>query len=64
MFRLLVDILAFYNENMDLVNEAGEIRVMLGGSSADIRLTGKFEIIGSRKAKVGKRVTVCPVAIE
>jgi hypothetical protein len=49
---------------MDLVTEAGAIQVMVGSSSADIRLTGQFEIIGPRKAKVGKRVTVCPAAIE
>jgi beta-glucosidase len=64
VFRLPVDILAFYDENLDLVTEAGEIRVMVGSSSADIRLTGKFEIIGSRKSKVGKRVTICPAAVE
>jgi beta-glucosidase len=63
VFRLPVDILAFYDENMDLVTEAGTIQVMLGGSSNDIRLQGQFEIIGSRKSKVGKRVTVCPAEI-
>ncbi len=64
LFRLPVDILAFYDENMDLVTEAGAIRVFLGSSSEDIRLTGQFEIIGSRKSKVGRRVTVCPASIE
>jgi beta-glucosidase len=59
-----VDMLAFYDENMELVTEAGAVQVMLGSSSDDIRLTGQFEIIGPRKSKVGKRVTVCPAAIE
>ncbi len=64
LFRLPVDMLAFYDENMDLVTEAGTIRVMLGGSSSDLRLQGQFEIIGPQKSKVGRRMTVCPVAIE
>jgi beta-glucosidase len=64
VFRMPVDMLAFYDENMELVTEPGAVQVMLGSSSDDIRLTGQFEIIGSRKSKVGKRVTVCPSAIE
>jgi beta-glucosidase len=60
-FRLPVDILAFYDENLDLVVESGAIRVMLGGSSTDIRLEGKFEVVGPRKTKIGRRVFVCPV---
>jgi beta-glucosidase len=64
VFRMPVDMLAFYDENMELVTEAGAVQVMLGSSSDDIRLTGQFEIIGPRKSKVGKRVTVCPASIE
>ncbi len=64
VFRMPVDMLAFYDENMELVTEAGAVQIMLGSSSEDIRLTGQFEIIGPRKSKVGKRVTVCPAAIE
>jgi beta-glucosidase len=60
-FRLPVDILAFYDENLDLIVESGEVRVMLGGSSQDIRLEGKFEVAGPPKTKIGRRVTVCPV---
>jgi beta-glucosidase len=59
-----VDILAFYDENLDLVTEAGLIRVMLGSASDDIRLEGEFEILGSRKTKVGRRVTICPATVE
>ncbi|MGB7539865.1 MAG: fibronectin type III-like domain-contianing protein [Anaerolineales bacterium] len=40
VFRPPVDILAFYDENMDLVTEAGAIQDMLGSSSADIRVAG------------------------
>jgi beta-glucosidase len=64
VFRLPVDILAFYDENLDLVTEAGLIRVMLGSASDDIRLEGEFEILGSRKTKVGRRVTICPATVE
>lgn len=64
VFRLPVDILAFYDEKMDLVTEAGGIRILLGGASDDIRLEGEFEITGSPKAKVGRRVTVCPAEAE
>ncbi len=63
-FQLPVDILAFYDENLDLIVEPGKIQIMLGSSSSDIRLEGKFEIIGSKKTKLGKRVTVCPVKVE
>ena len=62
-FRLPVDILAFYDENLDLIVEPGTIEVMLGSSSGDIRLRGKFEIVGPKKTKVGKRVFVCPVSV-
>jgi beta-glucosidase len=56
--------LAFHDENMDLVVEAGKIKVMLGSSSEDIRLEGEFEITSSTgKTAVEERVFVCPVEI-
>jgi beta-glucosidase len=64
IFQLPVDLLAFYDENIDLVVESGKIQVMLGSSSQDIRLRGAFEIVGSRKTKIGKRMFVCPVTVE
>jgi beta-glucosidase len=64
IFRLPVEMLAFYDENMELVIEAGTIQVMLGASSSDIRLRGQFEIVGPLKTKVERRVTVCPVTVE
>ncbi|MEW8479824.1 MAG: fibronectin type III-like domain-contianing protein, partial [Candidatus Thiodiazotropha endolucinida] len=45
-FRLPVDILAFYDNNLDLIVEAGTIKLMVGSSSADINLEGQFEITG------------------
>lgn len=43
-FRLFTDQLAFYDEAMRFVVEAGTFEVMVGASSEDIRLTGKFEV--------------------
>jgi beta-glucosidase len=61
-FCLPVDMLAFHDENMDLVVETGKIKVMLGSSSEDIRLESEFEITsGTGKTAVKERVFVCPV---
>ncbi len=43
-FRLFMDQLAFYDEAMRFIVEAGTFEVMIGSSSEDIRLTGKFEV--------------------
>ncbi|MBC7320532.1 glycoside hydrolase family 3 C-terminal domain-containing protein [bacterium] len=43
-FRLFTDQLAFYDDAMRFVVEAGTFEVMVGSSSEDIRLTGKFEV--------------------
>jgi beta-glucosidase len=64
VFRLPVDLLGFYDENLDLVVEPGKIQVMAGGSSQDIRLRGSFDIVGPRKTKIPKRLFSCPVAVE
>jgi beta-glucosidase len=62
-FHLPVDQLAFYNNDLELVLEAGQIDVMVGGSSSDIRLTGEFQIVGPDKMIVEDRVFECPVRI-
>ncbi len=58
---LRVNQLAFYDRRMRLVVEPGEIEVMAGASSEDIRLRGSFTVTGD-KAEVEKaffsRVTV------
>lgn len=41
--------LGFYNEKMDFVIEPGKMKIMIGSSSEDIRLTGEFEIKGKAK---------------
>jgi beta-glucosidase len=63
-FHLPVDQLAFYDENLNLIVEAGKIDVMLGSSSEDIRLRSGFEIVGKKKMMVKERVFVCPVSVE
>jgi len=62
-FGLPVDQLAFYDTELKLVLEPGRIFVMVGASSADIRLTGEFKIDGKGKMPVKKRVFVCPVEV-
>ncbi|MGI8745727.1 MAG: glycoside hydrolase family 3 C-terminal domain-containing protein [Bryobacteraceae bacterium] len=43
-FTLKPDDLAFLNQNLQRVVEPGAFRVMIGASSADIRLNGEFEV--------------------
>ena len=43
-FRLPVDYLAFYDKKMKRKVEPGVFKVMIGNSSADIRLEGEFEV--------------------
>jgi len=63
-FRLPVNQLAFYDEEMNLVVEPGTIKVMVGASSEDIRCEGSFEVMGAQKTPVKERVFECPVEIE
>jgi beta-glucosidase len=63
-FHLPMNQLAFYDNDLDLVLESGTIAIMLGSSSEDVRLQGKFEITGAKKMTVKERVFVCPVSVE
>jgi len=54
-FSLKISQLAFYNADMEFVVEPGNIDVMVGSSSEDIRLRGEFEITGSVLAVNGAR---------
>jgi beta-glucosidase len=45
-FEVAVNQLGFYNRDINFVVEPGPIRLLVGSSSADIRLSGTFEITG------------------
>ena len=55
VFTLSADQLAFYDRDMKLVVEPGTFKVMVGSSSEDIRLEGRFEISGDVRELDGKR---------
>lgn len=61
-FRLEACQLAFYGPDMARIVEPGEIEVMVGASSADIRLTGRFVITGPT-TRADRRVFVTPVTV-
>lgn len=45
-FELPINMLAYYDMDMNYVVDGGEIQLMIGSSSADIRLKGSFEVKG------------------
>jgi len=45
----------FYDEHMRFVVEPGNVDVLIGSSSQDIRLQGSFEIKGNTLDVMGKR---------
>jgi beta-glucosidase len=62
-FHLSVDLMAFYDDDHNLILEPGMIHVMLGSSNSDIRLEGDFEISGTGKIPVATRLFTCPVEV-
>ena len=60
-FQLLVDRLSFYD--LYLVVESEKKNFMLGSSSDDIQLRGKFETTRALKLMIKKRASVCPVRV-
>lgn len=60
-FHLAVNQLAYYDQELRLSVEPGRFQVMIGSSSADIRLQGEFSVPGTDKAEIKERVFVCPV---
>jgi len=63
-FRLAIDQLAFHDRAMRLVVEPGTFTVMIGRSSADIRLTGAFEVTGPTKVIPSQRRFFTETAVE
>lgn len=45
-WRLPVNMLAYYDQNMNYIVDSGEIKLMVGSASDDIRLEDSFEIKG------------------
>jgi beta-glucosidase len=64
IFDVPIDLLAFYDQDLQLILEPGTIQVMVGSSSKDIRLTDSFEIVGSKKRTIAARVFACPVEVK
>ncbi len=62
-FHLPVNQLAYYDQALDLVIEPGQILVMVGSASDDIRLQADFTVTGAGKMAVNERVFTCPVDI-
>jgi beta-glucosidase len=64
VFELAVRALAFHDVSLRRVVEPGAIDVMVGASSDDLRLTGRFEIAGAT-VEVGRDVAFAtPVRVE
>jgi beta-glucosidase len=64
VFALAVRALAFHDVSLRRVVEPGTIEVMVGASSADLRLTGHFEIAGVTTEVGRATVFTTPVRVE
>ena len=63
VFQLPVNLLAFYDLDLNYVVESGSFKVMVGSSSADIRGEGELVVVGEAKTPVKDPVFACPVKI-
>lgn len=62
-FILAANQLGFYDRNMNFVLEPGKINLLIGSSSADIRLQGGLEVVG-KTTDIGKsKVYLTPVSV-
>lgn len=62
-FTLSANQLGFYDRKMDFVLEPGKINLLLGSSSADIRLKGGLDIVGKATNIAAQKVYLTPVAV-
>jgi beta-glucosidase len=62
-FSLSADELGFYDRNMRFIVEPGFFQVMIGSSSKDIRLKGRFEVLGKPGEMLRERVFLTPVTV-
>ncbi|MDZ7264093.1 MAG: glycoside hydrolase family 3 C-terminal domain-containing protein [candidate division KSB1 bacterium] len=63
-FELSTDLLAFYDQEMKLAIEPGEVEVMIGSSAEDIRLQGTFCVVGEKRYLSGQRQYFSAVTIQ
>jgi beta-xylosidase len=62
-FRLHADRASFTGLDLRRIVEPGEIRVMVGASSHDIRLRGSFQLTGELRHVGHERVLVTPATV-
>jgi beta-glucosidase len=62
-FELSLNQLGFYDEAMNFVIEAGPLNIMVGASSADIRLTKQFDITSETINIEPANIFVTPVQV-
>jgi beta-glucosidase len=62
VFKLPVNLLAYYDRNQRLIVEPGTVQVMVGSSSEDIHYCDRFEIVGDVEV-IQDRIFVCPVVV-
>jgi beta-glucosidase len=63
-FTLSANQLGFHDRNMDYVLEPGKINVMLGSSSADIRLKSELDVVGKITDISQSKVYLTPVKVD
>ncbi len=62
-FTVSTDQLGFYDRAMRFIVEPGDLEVLVGASSADIRLTGVIRLTGEKR-EVVKKSFASPVSVE
>jgi beta-glucosidase len=63
-FRLPVNLLAFPGADAAFRIEPGPVQILVGGSSADVRLRGRLTIEGDLPVKIPQRALDCPATVE
>ncbi|MDD2458368.1 MAG: glycoside hydrolase family 3 N-terminal domain-containing protein [Eubacteriales bacterium] len=54
-FTVSTDQMGFYDRDMNVVVEPGEMELMIGSASNDVRLQGLFELSGDKRVVVNKK---------